>query len=203
MEAFTAEALTEILAQPEVARWWPRYDHARVRDVLVESNDTTVYVITLDTDVIGSVQYVEEPARDYRHASLDLFLDAAQHGGYLPQPPRSLGAQTDEHRARGHPGDGALPVAQPPPGGRHGPAHVSAGVQRQPAHALVHDEELPEDDRAAPPRRRCLAPDRRPRLSGSRRAPPPCLLARLAALLPGLVSGRRRLRRGWGGGAEA
>jgi aminoglycoside 6'-N-acetyltransferase len=78
--AADAEALAEVLAQPEVARWWPRYDHARVRDVLVESDDMTVYVITLDTTVIGSVQYVEEPARDYRHASLDLFLDAAEHG---------------------------------------------------------------------------------------------------------------------------
>ena len=75
-----AEALATILAQPEVSRWWPRYDHARVRDVLVESSDTIVYVITLHDTVIGSVQYVEEPARDYRHASLDLFLDAAEHG---------------------------------------------------------------------------------------------------------------------------
>lgn len=75
-----AEALAAVLAQPEVARWWPRYDHARVRDVLVESNDMTVYVITLDTRIIGSVQYVEEPARDYRHASLDLFLDYEEQG---------------------------------------------------------------------------------------------------------------------------
>ncbi len=75
-----AEALTQILAQPEVTRWWPRYDHARVRDVLVEGSDTTVYVITLDTVVIGSVQYVEEPAGDYRHASLDLFLEPGEHG---------------------------------------------------------------------------------------------------------------------------
>ncbi len=75
-----AEALTLILAQPEVTRWWPRYDHARVRDVLVDSTDTTVYVIALDTRVVGSVQYVEEPARDYRHASLDLFLDPEEHG---------------------------------------------------------------------------------------------------------------------------
>jgi aminoglycoside 6'-N-acetyltransferase len=75
-----AEVLATILAQPEVSKWWPRYDHARVRDVLVDSSDTIVYVIALGDDVIGSVQYVEEPARDYRHASLDLFLDAAEHG---------------------------------------------------------------------------------------------------------------------------
>jgi aminoglycoside 6'-N-acetyltransferase len=78
--AADAEPLTQILAQPEVTRWWPRYDHARVRDVLVESTDLTVYVIALDTRVIGSVQYAEEPARDYRHASLDLFLDPAEQG---------------------------------------------------------------------------------------------------------------------------
>lgn len=75
-----AEALTRILAEPEVTRWWPWYDHARVRDVLVDGPDTTVYVIALDTRIIGSVQYVEEPARDYRHASLDLFLEPTEHG---------------------------------------------------------------------------------------------------------------------------
>lgn len=75
-----AEPLTRILTLPEVTRWWPRYDHARVRDVLVESTDMTVYVIALDTRVIGSVQYVEEPSRDYRHASLDLFLDPEEQG---------------------------------------------------------------------------------------------------------------------------
>jgi aminoglycoside 6'-N-acetyltransferase len=75
-----AEPLTHILSLPEVTRWWPRYDHARVRDVLVESTDMTVYVIALESRVIGSVQYVEEPARDYRHASLDLFLDPDEHG---------------------------------------------------------------------------------------------------------------------------
>lgn len=75
-----AEALAQILAEPEVNRWWPWYDHARVRDVLVDSPDTSVYVIALDTRVIGSVQYVEEPAHDYRHASLDLFLDPTEHG---------------------------------------------------------------------------------------------------------------------------
>jgi aminoglycoside 6'-N-acetyltransferase len=75
-----AEALTAILSRPEVTRWWPRYDHARVRDALVDSPDTTVYVIALGVDIIGSVQYVEEPARDYRHASLDLFLEPDEHG---------------------------------------------------------------------------------------------------------------------------
>lgn len=79
-DAADAEALADILAQPEVNRWWPRYDHARVRDVLVESSDTIVYVILREDQVIGSVQYVEEPARDYRHAGLDLFLDPNEHG---------------------------------------------------------------------------------------------------------------------------
>lgn len=79
-DAADADALADILAQPEVYRWWPRYDHARVRDVLVENSDTIVYVVTRHEEVIGSVQYVEEPARDYRHASLDLFLDPTQHG---------------------------------------------------------------------------------------------------------------------------
>lgn len=75
-----AEPLAEILAKPAVERWWPRYDHARVRDVLVENSDTIVFVICLEHDVVGSIQYAEEPARDYRHASVDLFLDPQVHG---------------------------------------------------------------------------------------------------------------------------
>lgn len=75
-----AERLATILSQPEVSRWWPRYDRHRVREVLIEDRDTEVFVIESAGRVVGSIQYVEEPARDYRHASMDVFLDASEHG---------------------------------------------------------------------------------------------------------------------------
>lgn len=75
-----ADILAEILADSEVSRWWGRYDADRVRRELIEGSDTVVYAIEVDGEVIGSIQYVEEPARDYRHASLDVFLHSDWHG---------------------------------------------------------------------------------------------------------------------------
>jgi aminoglycoside 6'-N-acetyltransferase len=75
-----AAPLAAILAAPEVARWWGRYDEDRVRRELVEQDDTVVFVIEHDDQVVGSIQYVEEPAPDYRHASVDVFLHRDWHG---------------------------------------------------------------------------------------------------------------------------
>lgn len=75
-----AERLAAILAEPEVSRWWPRYSAERVRRDLLEAQDTTVFAIDVEGEVVGSVQYVEEPAPDYRHASIDVFLHPEWHG---------------------------------------------------------------------------------------------------------------------------
>lgn len=74
------EALAAILAEPEVARWWGRYDAERVRRDLIEAPDTVVFAIEVDDELVGSIQYVEEPAPDYRHASIDVFLHPSWHG---------------------------------------------------------------------------------------------------------------------------
>lgn len=74
------DVLAAILAEPEVSRWWPRYDASRVRRDLLDAPDTTVFTILVDDEVVGSIQYVEEPAPDYRHASMDVFLHPAWHG---------------------------------------------------------------------------------------------------------------------------
>lgn len=75
-----ADTLAAILADPEVARWWGRYDADRVRRDLIEADDTVVYAIEHDGEVVGSIQYVEERAPEYRHASLDVFLHSQWHG---------------------------------------------------------------------------------------------------------------------------
>lgn len=74
------EPLAKILAEPEVARWWGRYDADRVRSELLESDDTIVYTVTVHDTVVGSVQFYEEPAPDYRHAGIDVFLSPDWHG---------------------------------------------------------------------------------------------------------------------------
>ncbi len=75
-----AETLAAILAEPEVARWWGRYDTERVRSELIAGGRSVVYAIEVDDQVVGSIQYYEEPAPDYRHASIDLFLHPQWHG---------------------------------------------------------------------------------------------------------------------------
>jgi RimJ/RimL family protein N-acetyltransferase len=70
--------LRRILATPEVrARWrdedasprWPFDDPSATR-----------FAVLLDGAVRGMVQYGEEDEPDYRHASIDIFLDPAVHG---------------------------------------------------------------------------------------------------------------------------
>jgi len=77
----TAEHVPElrrILATPEVrARWrdedasprWPFDDLSAAR-----------FAVLLEGAVRGMVQYSEEDEPDYRHASIDIFLDPAVHG---------------------------------------------------------------------------------------------------------------------------
>ncbi len=71
-------ALRRILAAPEVrVRWrdedasaqWPFDDPSATR-----------FAVLLDGTVRGMVQYSEEDEPDYRHASIDIFIDPAVHG---------------------------------------------------------------------------------------------------------------------------
>jgi aminoglycoside 6'-N-acetyltransferase len=75
-----APLLAAILAEPEVARWWPRYDEERIRTELIQGADTVVFAVQVDEEVVGAILYVEEPSPDYRHASLDVFLHPDWHG---------------------------------------------------------------------------------------------------------------------------
>jgi aminoglycoside 6'-N-acetyltransferase len=80
--------LAAILAEPEVARWWPGYDDARVEEELLAGDaDTIAWAIearlggpTEPPDVVGAIQAWEEPNPEYRHAGIDLFLATASHG---------------------------------------------------------------------------------------------------------------------------
>jgi aminoglycoside 6'-N-acetyltransferase len=76
-----APGLAAILATPEVARWWPAYDLARVEaEFLVNEPNYVVYSIDVDGRLVGMIQTHDEPEPEFRHASIDLFLDPAVHG---------------------------------------------------------------------------------------------------------------------------
>jgi aminoglycoside 6'-N-acetyltransferase len=70
-------ALRAIRATAEVARrWGPTEDDFPDTD----APDVTRYVAVLDGDVIGMIQYGEDPDPAYRHADIDIFLDPRHHG---------------------------------------------------------------------------------------------------------------------------
>jgi len=74
-------ALAAMLARPEVARWWPGYDRARVEaEFLGEEPDLTIYAIEVGGRLAGSIQSFEESEADFRHANIDLFVDPDLHG---------------------------------------------------------------------------------------------------------------------------
>ncbi|MEX0783831.1 MAG: GNAT family protein [Dehalococcoidia bacterium] len=85
-------ALLEILVDPTVARWWGNYDLARVTEEYADPGDDTVaFIIEVDGNVAGLIQYGEEDDPDYRHASVDIALVAAfQNRGAGPDAIRTL-----------------------------------------------------------------------------------------------------------------
>jgi aminoglycoside 6'-N-acetyltransferase len=87
-----ADALARILAEHEVARWWPDWDRARVeRELLVQDREQTHWTIELDGRPVGMIQAWEETDEEYRHAAIDLFLDPAVRGqGLGPEAIRLL-----------------------------------------------------------------------------------------------------------------
>ncbi|WP_274565199.1 GNAT family N-acetyltransferase [Streptomyces spiramyceticus] len=74
-------ALATIRATPEVYETWRGGDDltAAVTDALNDP-DVTVLAIEHDGRTVGAIQWEAEPDPEYRHASLDIYLDPAMHG---------------------------------------------------------------------------------------------------------------------------
>src|ERR1044071_4170235 len=79
-EADVAE-LARIRATPEVRARWRAGDDiaAEVREALTERG-LEYLAIELDGRVVGAIQWAAEEDPEYRHASIDIFLDPAVHG---------------------------------------------------------------------------------------------------------------------------
>lgn len=69
--------LLRIHATPEVALWWDVPDDGFPWTDEPESHRLTIEV---DGVVAGLIQFLEEQAPKYRHATIDLFLDPVLHG---------------------------------------------------------------------------------------------------------------------------
>ncbi|MHB8234812.1 MAG: GNAT family N-acetyltransferase [Solirubrobacteraceae bacterium] len=70
-------ALLCIHRAPEVVRWW---GEPEAGFPLSDDRDAKRFAIVLDGQVAGLIEYREELAPRYRHATIDLFLDPDVHG---------------------------------------------------------------------------------------------------------------------------
>lgn len=75
-------SLCRVFEDPEVARWWGRFDRERIERELLDDDDPamTTYVIEVEGAVAGVIQSWEEPDPDYRRANMDIALATPWHG---------------------------------------------------------------------------------------------------------------------------
>jgi dethiobiotin synthetase len=86
--------LAAIMATPEVGRWWMGETEELTRTRVLEGEeDTTIWVVLADGEIIGMVQAWEETEPEYRHGGIDIALHPDRHG-------RGLGADTVRTVAR-------------------------------------------------------------------------------------------------------
>src|SRR3954471_8735896 len=135
MEPDDAPRLREILATPEVARWWG----AEPEGFPVEDDPgATRFALLVDGDVAGLVQWAEEEEPDYRHAWIDLFLEPSLHG-------QGLGTDAVATPPRRGPGPRARGPPPPPPPGPAGPPrdHDRPGGGHPRPHPVLREGRLP------------------------------------------------------------
>lgn len=93
LEAADVPGLAAIAAEPEVAHWWLGLSEEDLRDLAGPDEDSLVFAVEHDGELIGLAQSAEEADPDYRHAGIDIFLGTAWHG-------KGLGADTVRTLAR-------------------------------------------------------------------------------------------------------
>lgn len=95
-------ALVAIRREAEVHRWWRGGEDLTAEVAAdVTDGDAVVFAIVVADRVAGQIQYAEEDDPDYRHASIDIYLDPAAHGrGLGTEAVRLLAAYLIE--VRGH-----------------------------------------------------------------------------------------------------
>jgi aminoglycoside 6'-N-acetyltransferase len=69
------DALVAILQQPEVTPWWGINDDGDVRERLPKT-----FVIEVDGEIAGALEWWEEDDPTYRHAGMDIYLAAGHQG---------------------------------------------------------------------------------------------------------------------------
>jgi aminoglycoside 6'-N-acetyltransferase len=87
--------LRRIHETPEVARWWD----VPPKNFPDDEPDATRLVIEVDGAVAGLIQFYEEIDPNYKHASIDLFIDPALRGrGLGPEAIRRVARRLIDER---------------------------------------------------------------------------------------------------------
>ena len=74
-----ADRLVRIRNEPEVARRWGSVDiEKEIGEGFIGTDEG--FVIEVDAEVVGAIQYHEEDDAMYRHANMDIFLATSRHG---------------------------------------------------------------------------------------------------------------------------
>jgi aminoglycoside 6'-N-acetyltransferase len=74
-----AAKLVRIRNEPEVARRWGSADiEEEIGEELIGADDG--FVIEVDGEIVGAIQYHEKDKPMYRHAGVDIFITASRHG---------------------------------------------------------------------------------------------------------------------------
>lgn len=72
-----APLLTEIAETPEVAQWWGEIDDGFPFN---DKPDAARLTVTLDSSVLGLIEYGQKHDPNYRGAWIDIFIDPKHHG---------------------------------------------------------------------------------------------------------------------------
>ncbi len=75
------DRLSQIRREPEVARWWGDFEVEEIEEEFVRADNG--FVIEVDGEVVGAIQYAEENEPMYRHAGVDIFLTTSRRGQQL------------------------------------------------------------------------------------------------------------------------
>ena len=67
-------AVTAMLAEPSVKRWWGDRDRDKIRSELLEDEETETFAIDVEGTLVGILLVSEQNEPDYRHAGLDISL---------------------------------------------------------------------------------------------------------------------------------
>jgi aminoglycoside 6'-N-acetyltransferase len=72
------EDLIRIRSEPEVSQWWGDFEPEEIKAEYIDA--PCAYVLEVDGEVVGAIQYAEESDPMYRHAGVDIFVTSSRRG---------------------------------------------------------------------------------------------------------------------------